>query len=189
VLQCVAVCFSVLQCVAVCCSVLQCVAVCCSVLQCVAVCCSVIQTRVYVIHSRILGKWCVWSEAYICCTWLIHVCDVRHAYTVWDSFMCVFVCVCVPGADICVTARTCCSVLQCIVMCCSACLLLLPMCAWLIHVCVCVCAPLIHVYVCVCQAPTYVWHNSFELGAWLIHTWYMTHLHVYLCVCMPDANI
>ena len=37
----VAVCCSALQCVAVRCSVLQCVAVCCSVLQCVAVCCSV----------------------------------------------------------------------------------------------------------------------------------------------------
>jgi len=35
---CVALCCSVLQCVAVCCSVLQCVAVCCSVLHCVAVC-------------------------------------------------------------------------------------------------------------------------------------------------------
>jgi len=43
VLQRVAVCCSVLQRVAACCSVLQCVAVCCSVLQRVAVCCSVLQ--------------------------------------------------------------------------------------------------------------------------------------------------
>jgi len=42
-LPCVAVCCSVLQCVAVCCSVLQCVAVCCSVSKCVAACCRVLQ--------------------------------------------------------------------------------------------------------------------------------------------------
>ena len=52
-LQSPAVCRSVLQCVAACCSVLQCVAVCCSVLQCVAVCCRVLQCVAVFLHRLI----------------------------------------------------------------------------------------------------------------------------------------
>jgi len=72
VLQCVAVtCLTwlmhVLQCDAVCCSMFQCVAVCCSVLQCVAVCCSDMSNVAHACVSHV--------------TWLIHVCDLRHAHT------------------------------------------------------------------------------------------------------------
>jgi len=32
---------------------------------------------------------CVWRDAFICVTWLIHMCDMTHSYVRHDSFICV----------------------------------------------------------------------------------------------------
>jgi len=114
-----ACCCSVLQCVAVCCSVLQCVTVCCSVLQCVAVCCSVLQSvnehRSSFLNPSVLTKTIAEANSWLCS------------------------CVCCSVLLQCVVA-VCCSVLQCVAVCCSRRLAIGH-----ISVCVCVC-----VYVCMC---------------------------------------
>ena len=90
------VCRSVLQCVAVCCSVLQCVAVCCSVLQCVAP----MHRSVWCWRALSYGssRGPVWGS-----TQESEQLGVMRYYNVDES-----------------SVAVCCSVLQCVVVCCRA---------------------------------------------------------------------
>jgi len=113
----------------VCCSVLQCVAVCCSVLQCVAVC--LYREWVLIWLSRHTNQ----SSTNASC----HICDSSVTYGhsfICDSFTC-----------------DCCSVLQCVAVCCSVYML-------------------IHMWL------TCVTHELQHTHEWVMsHTWVTTHTH------------
>ena len=114
----------VLQRVAACCSVLQRVAACCSVLQRVAACCNVcmrgndfvwkglslFMCACVQVCMKWRDYWYVCSphcyDAFICVTWLIHICDILHARL--RARVCLFVCACVyERAWVCVCVCVC----------------------------------------------------------------------------------
>ena len=119
VLQCVAVCSvccSVLPCVAVCCSVLQCVAVCCCVLQCVAVCCSVLQGRP---HEQCAAGQISLQHTATHCSSLQHTATHCNQLQLTRADLINEVCPAVH-LNFLPRASVCCSVLQCVLMCCRA---------------------------------------------------------------------
>jgi len=103
---------------------------------------------------------CVWHEAFVCVTWLIHMCDMRLV-----GIRDIHVCVCVTYMCVCVTwfVHTCVSYVwhdSCIYV------------TWLTHMCDMTHPRVWHGgdrrYLCVCDmTQSYVWHDSFMCVTWL----------------------
>ena len=102
----------------------------------------------WLIHTCDMTHAFEWHDSFTCVTWLIHMCDMTHSHVWHDSFICVI---------------------------------------WLIHMC-----DMTHSYVwhdsfiCATWLISYVWHDSFRCVTWLINMCDMIHSYVchdsFMCV-------